>query len=127
MSYAYTDIDLELNKQKDGDIQVLTDLEAIKANITNIVKTLRGSRRMRPDFCYGPTDFLAEPMTQRTALSLSNAIVDSIRQYEDRIDLINVDTQGNLETGAYNITVSYKLKAFGAGVVYSLKFILKRL
>jgi len=127
MSYAYTDIDIELSKQKDGDIKVLADLEAIKANLTNIVKTMRGSRRMQPNFCYGPTDFLAEPMTNHTCISLSNAIIDSIRQYEDRIDLVNVDTQGNLQTGAYNVTVSYKLKSFGSGVIYTLNFILKRI
>lgn len=125
---AYTDIDLELNKQKNADIQTLTDLEAIKANLINISKTMQGSRRMRPNFCFGPNNFLAEQMTEQVSADIGNALVESINQFEDRIIITNVNVAGNLQTGAYNITLSYKIKSFGSqSTEYKLAFILKRL
>jgi phage baseplate assembly protein W len=48
--YTYTDIDLELEKKRDGDIQEFTSVDAVKSSITNIVQTFRGSRRMIPEF-----------------------------------------------------------------------------
>jgi|WetSurMetagenome_2_1015567.scaffolds.fasta_scaffold01744_4 phage baseplate assembly protein W len=125
---AYTDIDLNLNKQKDADIQTLADLDAIKANLMNIAKTMQGSRRMQPTFCFGPTNFLAEQMTQQKSIDIGNALVESINQYEDRITITNINTQGNLQTGSYNVTLSYKVNAFGpADTIYKLNFILKRI
>lgn len=126
--YAYTDIDINLARQKDGDIQLLIDLEAIKVNIMNIVRTMQGSRRMKPNFCFGPSDFLFEQMTQNSAINIGNAILSSIKEYEDRVDITNVNVEGNLSTGFYNITISYKLKAYGAtNDVFTLSFILKKL
>lgn len=124
---VYTDIDLNLNKQKDGDIQLISDLNAIKVNLFNIARTMQGSRRMQPNFCFGPSNFLGEQMTEQKAGDIGNAILESINQFEDRIEVTNINVIANMQTGAYNITISYKVKAYGSDIVYSLSFILKRL
>ena len=128
MAYAYTDLDLNFVKQKDGDIKTLTDVEAVKANILNIVNTMRGSRRMRPNFAYGPHDFLFEPVSENTAKNLGEAILYSIEEYEDRADIENINVLVNFTSGAYNVTIRFKLKELGpTSDIYSFNFILKRL
>jgi phage baseplate assembly protein W len=128
MGYAYTDLDLSLARQKDGDVQLLGDEGAIRVNLMNIVKTLQGSRRMRPDFAFGATNLLFEQMSDNTSRSLGNAVADSINAYEDRIDLSNVHVDANYQAKAYNVRLTYTLKEFGSQFQeYTLNFILKQL
>lgn len=128
MAYGYTDIDLELARQKDGDIKLLTDLDAIKANILNTVRTTMGSRRMQPDYFYGPINYLFEPISESSADGLGAQLLDLITTWEDRIEIENLHVEGNMRSATYNITLTYKLKALGSpAAVYSLSFILKKL
>lgn len=128
MTYAYTDLDLTFAKQKDGDVRTLVDVEAVRANIINIVNTMRGSRRMRPEFARAAHDFLFESLSESTAKNLGEAILDAINQYEDRAEIVNINVLVNYTARAYNITIRFKLKALGADrEEYSFSFILKRL
>lgn len=125
---VYTDIDLNLNRQRDGDIKTLGDIEAVKASMMNIAKTMQGSRRMLPDFAYGVVYLLHELMSEDTARRLGEAILDSLNNWEDRIYISNVNVHMSMEQATYNITVLYSLKAIGsAGETLTLNFILKRL
>jgi len=126
--YAYTDIDIELQRQRDGDIKLLTDIDAVKASMMNIAKTMQGSRRMMPDFSYGVVNLLHEPMTEDVARRLGEAIYDSLNEWEDRINIKNVNVHMGFDQAAYNITLTYELKAIGStGEVLTLSFILKSL
>ncbi|MFA5025019.1 MAG: GPW/gp25 family protein [Candidatus Shapirobacteria bacterium] len=128
MAYAYQDIDLELSRQRDGDIKTLGDIEAVKASMMNIAKTMQGSRRMLPDFAYGVVYLLHELMSEDTARRLGEAILDALNTWEDRIDILNVNVHMAMEQATYNITVLYSLKSIGSiGETLTLNFILKRL
>ena len=128
MAYAYTDIDISLSRQRDGDIKTLGDIEAVKASMMNIAKTMQGSRRMLPDFAYGVVYLLQELMSEDTARRLGEAILDALNLWEDRIDILNVNVHMAMEQATYNITVLYTLKSIGStGETLTLNFILKRL
>jgi len=128
MAYAYTDIDINLDRQRDGDIKTLGDIEAVKASMMNIAKTMQGSRRMLPDFAYGVVYLLHELMSEDTARRLGEAILDALNTWEDRIDILNVNVHMSMEQATYNITVLYTLKSIGStGETLTLNFILKRL
>jgi phage baseplate assembly protein W len=128
MTYAYTDLDLTLSKQKDGDVQTLTDLDAVKTNILNIVRTIQGSRRMNPEFATGPHDYLFEPLSENVAKNIGEAILYVIETYEDRIDVENIHVVLNYPAAAYNISITFKLKSFGpTSESETFNFILKRL
>lgn len=128
MAYAYTDIDLTLNRQRDGDIKTLGDVEAVKASMLNIARTMQGSRRMLPEFAYGVVYLLHEQMSEDTARRLGETILDSLNAWEDRISILNVNVHMSMEQATYNITVLYTLKSIGSvGETLTLNFILKRL
>lgn len=128
IKYGYTDIDIELKKQKDGDVALLTDADAIKANIMNVVKTLQGTRRMNPDFAYGPWNLLFRPITDSTAREIGEVLQNTILSYEDRINLTNININTNTRLHTYNITISYTLKDIGSPYdEMKLNFILQQL
>ena len=124
---GYTDIDIKFLKQKDGDIRLLEDIDAVNANIYNIVMTMQGSRRMMPYFSYNAYNLLFENMTDATAQRLGHVIKEAISNWEDRINLTNVNVDRNLDNNCYVVTASYSLKGFGPTMTQTLTFILQRL
>jgi len=123
----YSDIDMNLNKQTDGDIQRDDDIQAIFNSLENIVMTIQGSRRMRPDFAYGPHNFLFEAITESNAQTLGGILKNAIEAYEDRITLININVEYGQQDNLYRATVSFNMKGKGSDVIESVSFILKRL
>jgi phage baseplate assembly protein W len=127
MDSSYTDIDLSLRRQKDGDVRQLTDLEAIESNITNIMLTMQGGRRMLPEFAYNAYNILGDAITEANAKGLGNIILNALNAWEDRIVIENVNVMGSLSKKCYVVTLKFNLKEFGSGVIYTLNYILKQL
>lgn len=124
---GYSDIDISLKKQPDADVRMLIDIDAVNASLLNIVKTMQGQRRMLPTFAFGAYNILFEQMTDNTSERLGNALVTAIKQWEDRVDLINVHVLAAREDHLYHVTLSYSIKALGSATVFTLPFILQQL
>jgi phage baseplate assembly protein W len=122
----YSDIDIELNKQNDGDIQKDEDVEAVFNSLRNIVMTFQGQRRMRPDFAYGPYNFLFEPINEKHAQALGTAVASAINTYEPRIDLKNVNVQYSPEQYYYNVILNFVMLGRGTDTM-TINYIIKRL
>jgi phage baseplate assembly protein W len=124
---GYTDIDITCLKQRDGDVRLLEDVDAINANLYNIALTMQGSRRMMPQFAYNAYDMLFKNMTDATATQLGYVILAAIESWEDRIDVTNINVEPDSLLNRYIVTVSYTLKSFSITSAQTLAFILKKL
>lgn len=126
MSIAvYSDIDIELEKQTDGDITKNTDLDAVKNSLTNIINTLKGSRRMLPEFGSDVQKLLFEPLDTITARRIGENILDAIKMWEDRIDIVGFHVHANEDDNQYECHLSFTLR--GAQIEEAIDFILKTL
>jgi phage baseplate assembly protein W len=67
-----------MTKKNDGDILEMTDEDAVKNSLSNIFRTMRGSRRMVPLFAINIYNYLFEPLDEITALEIGNEIFTSI-------------------------------------------------
>jgi phage baseplate assembly protein W len=121
----YSDIDMNLYKQTDGDITKDEDVSAIFNALENIVMTIQGSRRMRPDFAYGPHNFLFEPINAENAQRLGGIINSCIEQYENRINVTNTHISYDNENNLYEATINFVLLG-RTNVIETVNFILKR-
>jgi phage baseplate assembly protein W len=122
----FSDIDIELSQQTDGDVLKDIEHEAIKNSIRNIVTTSKGTRRMLPEFGANLEEILFEPMDEHTARRIGSIILDEIAKWEYRVIIDNIDVTGNIDKMQYNITISYHIKGLGqlgGGIV---KLILKQ-
>ena len=90
---VYSDIDIELTRNKAGDITRNTDVDAIMNSIKNIMETIKGSRRMLPEFADNPHRLLFEPIDEITAQRIGEVIVDSIERWDSRIRITGLDIQ----------------------------------
>ena len=120
----YSDIDIELTQQADGDILRDTETEAVRNAIINIINTRQGSRRMLPEFAVNIYDILFEPMDDTTAYDLGNRIFNAIESWDDRIIIENVNVHQDYNKNLYEITVDFRIKT--SQVIETVNIILKQ-
>jgi phage baseplate assembly protein W len=104
----YSDLDLFFNKTMTSkDISKVTDIQAVKRSIRNLVLTNHYEKPFHPEIGSGVRDMLFEPMTPLTAHILTRKIEDVIENFEPRARLISVRAQPNLDRNEYECTIQF--------------------
>ena len=104
----YTDLDLFFSKKATSkDISKVTDIQAVKRSIRNLVLTNHYEKPFHPEIGSGVRGILFEPMTPLTAYILTRKIEDVIENFEPRARLISVRAQPNLDRNEYECTVEF--------------------
>ena len=104
----YTDLDLFFAKKATSkDISKVTDVQAVKRSIRNLVLTNHYEKPFHPEIGSGVRDILFEPMTPLTAHILTRKIEDVIVNFEPRARLISVRAQPNLDRNEYECTIQF--------------------
>lgn len=111
MKTLWSDINIELVKQQDGDVEKNTDVDAVKNSLLNILSTPMGSRRMKPDFAMPIQAFLFEPIDIVTANLLGTEMYRAISRWEDRIIVDNINVYPDADANEYNVTLTFRLKS----------------
>ena len=118
----YSDIDIELTRQTDGDIQKDEDINAIVNSLNNIVATLQGSRRMLPEFATDLWNLLFEPLDVETGRMIGERMVEAIQLWDDRVDIDRVDITPDFDNNLYRARITFLVKAIRESI--SIDFIL---
>ena len=104
----YTDLDLFFGKKDtSSDINMVTDIQAVKRSVRNLVLTNHYEKPFHPEIGSGVRDMLFEPMTPLTAHVLTRKIEDVIENFEPRARLISVTAFPNLDRNEYECTISF--------------------
>ena len=104
----YKDLDLFFGtKQASNDINKVTDIQAVKRSIRNLVLLNHYEKPFHPEIGSGVRDILFEPMTPLTSHSLMVEIEDVIENFEPRAKLVGVRALPNLDRNEYEVTVEF--------------------
>jgi len=104
----YTDLDLFFGQNnRTKDINVLTDVQAVKRSVRNLVLLNAFEKPFHPEISSGVRDTLFENMTPVTAIILSRHIEDVIENFEPRARLIGVRAVPNLDKNEYEVTIEF--------------------
>ena len=103
----WRDIDINFEKNIDGDLAYMEENESIQNSLTNIWKTLQGSRRMLWPFASPSWGILFEQMDDITARRLGELLMQSIEIWEDRIKVENLHVVAKPDEGLYSVTLTY--------------------
>ena len=106
---TYSDIDINLERQTDGDIKVNTEIDAVKNSLHNIVKTLQGSRRMFPEFATNVQSLLFEPVDEFTAQQLGEILISSIQRWDSRVIIENLNIVSDEDRGLYECSLTFRI------------------
>ena len=123
---VYSDIDIELEMQTDGDVTRDTDEDAIINSLTNIINTMQGSRRMLPDFASNSQKLLFEPIDETTATLIRAHLIDAIVKWDDRVEIVAFHIEAFHDQNLYKCLLNFKIKDFPEqGTTRTLRFILR--
>jgi len=105
----YTNLDVRLNNRSKGDLYVLEDADAVKTSIKNIVLTNPNERFFNPDFGAGIPRTLFENITPETEMVIQKLVVSTIRNYEPRVDVLEVYVTAVPDDNLYHISILFNL------------------
>ena len=107
-SRQYTDLDLFFGrKTSDSDISKVTDIQAVKRSIRNLILLNHYEKPFHPEIGSGVRDMLFELMTPVTAVVLTRKIEDVINNFEPRARVIAVRAFPNLDRNAYDVSIQF--------------------
>jgi len=91
------------------DLIALKNESAISRSIRNIVYTLPGEKFFNPNFGSGVSRVIFENIDDTNALFLKDEIENSIRNFEPRVELLNVQVSSDFENNGFDVTIQYKV------------------
>ena len=104
----YSDLDLFFSKKiSDNDISKITDVQAVKRSIRNLVLLNTYEKPFHPEISSGVRGMLFENMTPITANILARKVEDVINNFEPRARLISVTAIPDLDRNAYEVAVQF--------------------
>jgi len=104
----YRDLDLFFAKKSGSkDIRKVTDIQAVKRSVRNLVLLNHYEKLFHPENGSGIRDMLFENMSTMTAIILARKIEDVIENFEPRVRLISVRADPNLDRNEYEVTIEF--------------------
>ena len=104
----HRDLDLFFSrKQGSGDVNRITDVEAVKRSVRNLVLTNFYEKPFHPEIGSGVRDMLFENMSPIVAVVIARKIEDVIINFEPRARLVSVRSIPDLDRNAYEVSVEF--------------------
>ena len=92
-----------------GDLITLKNENAIARAVRNIVLTTPGEKFFDPDFGSNVGEILFENVDDITAVSIEDEIKSSLKNYEPRVELIDVNVEPNFDENQFDVIISYRI------------------
>ena len=91
------------------DLITLKNEAAIARSIRNIVFTSPGEKIFNPEFGSEISKVLFENIDEISAISIKDEIETSIRNYEPRVNIEEVDIEPNYDNNQFDVRINYKI------------------
>ncbi len=110
VSQSFKDVSMSFQVNPlNNDLIALKNQTAIARSVRNIILTSPGEKFFNPDFGSGVSRLLFENVDDLTALSLRDEIENAIRNYEPRVQTIEVKVEPNYDNNEFNVTLVYRI------------------
>ena len=104
----YADLDLFFGKKSsNSDVSEVTDIQAVKRSIRNLVLLNTYEKPFHPEISSGVRDMLFELMNPVTAAILARQVQNVIENFEPRARLVGVRTLPNYDRNSYAVTIEF--------------------
>lgn len=114
----YKDISLSFTRHPiTGDLAKLTDADAVKRSVRNLINTDFYERPFHPEIGSDVRRTLFEPVDETTAMNLTTYIEEVIVNYEPRADLASVRVDADIDRNGYNIIIEFYLRNSEEGLI----------
>ena len=109
-SRAFKDINLSSKRHPvTNDVVTITDEDAIKRSVKNIIFTTLGEKPFMPQFGSVISESLFELSTNLNEVRITDEIKTSLMNYEPRIDNLDITVSLYPDSNEMNVTVQYDI------------------
>ena len=125
VSQGFKDVSMTFQKHPlTSDILALKNESAIARSVRNIVFTVPGEKFFDEDFGSRISQSLFENINDISANIIKNEIKSSLKIYEPRVNVREVEVRPNFDQNEFNVTIIYEI--IGADVpAQELQFVLE--
>ena len=107
-SRIYKDLDLDFGRNSTtNDVNKLTDVEAVKRSVRNLINTSLYDRPFHPEIGSSVRGLLFEPITPLTSLNLQRKVEEVLTNFEPRIRLVQVLSRPDADLNRYSLRISF--------------------
>jgi len=107
-SRVYKDLNLNFTANPiTGDVATVTDVNAVKRSVRNLLLTNHYDRPFHPEIGSGIRGLLFENMSPFVSNVLKRKIEDTITNFEPRVTLADVNVNSNFDTNQYEVTIEF--------------------
>ena len=103
----YRDLDLFFSKKSNKDVNKVTDIEAVKRSVRNLVLLNSYEKPFHPEIAGDVRALLFENMTPLTSAVIARKIQDVIENFEPRARLTGVQAVPDFDRNLYEVTVYF--------------------
>ena len=103
----YRDLDLFFSKKSNKDVNKVTDIEAVKRSVRNLVLLNSFEKPFHPEIAGDVRGILFELMTPLTSAVIARKVQDVIENFEPRARLTGVQAIPDFDRNAYEVTVYF--------------------
>ena len=103
----YRDLDLFFNRKSNKDVNKVTDIQAVKRSVRNLILLNSYEKPFHPEIAGDIRGLLFELMTPLTSAVIARKVQDVIENFEPRARLVGVNTTPNFDRNAYNVGVYF--------------------
>ena len=103
----YRDLDLFFSKKSNKDVNKVTDVEAVKRSVRNLILLNSYEKPFHPEIAGDVRGLLFELMTPLTSAVIARKIQDVIENFEPRTRLTGVNVVPDFDRNAYDVTVYF--------------------
>ena len=103
----YRDLDLFFSKKSNKDVNKVTDIEAVKRSVRNLILLNTFEKPLHTEISGDVRGMLFENMTPLVSAVIARKIQDVIENFEPRARLTGVNAIPNFDRNAYEVTVYF--------------------
>ena len=104
----YKDLDLDFGRNiVTNDVNRLTDVEAVKRSVRNLINTNHFERPFHPELGGNVRAMLFEPMTPLTALNLQRKVEEVLNNFEPRAKITQIIADPDIDRNAYRLSIKF--------------------
>ena len=104
----YIDLDLLFKRMiPSGDVNTITDIQAVKRSVRNLVLLNPYEKPFHPEISSGVRGMLFELMTPFVAAQITKKVEDVINNFEPRARLVSVRSMPDYDRNAYEVSLEF--------------------
>ena len=105
---TYVDLDLDFTRHPvTNDVVKITDVEAVKRSVRNLINTQFYERPFHPELGCGVRDMLFENYTPMTGIFMRRKIEEVLSNYEPRASLTSIQVNEQMDRNAIDVVVNF--------------------